>query len=117
MTLNKVFSRICYISCVVVAVAPVAAQSLSPVASATVRAVFVSDIHLDPFKDQALVAKLAGQPALSAETPGASGPLAAAQQNCRSLPDTSNELFRSGLVSMARKAASVSFVTVSGDLI
>jgi sphingomyelin phosphodiesterase acid-like 3 len=117
MTLNKVFSRICSILCVVVAVAPVAAQSPAPFASATVRAVFLSDIHLDVFKDQALVAKLAGQPALSAETTGPAGPLAAAQQNCRSLPDTSDELFRSSLVSMAPRAASVSFVTVSGDLI
>ncbi len=117
MTLNKVLSRICCVACAVVAGAPLAAQSPAPVAAATVRAVFLSDIHLDVFKDQALVAKLAGQPALGAETPATSGPLAAAQQNCRSLPDTSDELFRSGLVSMAPKAASVSFVTVSGDLI
>jgi sphingomyelin phosphodiesterase acid-like 3 len=117
MMLNKVLSSICCIACVAVAAAPIAAQSPAPAASATVHAVFVSDIHLDPFKDQALVAKLAGQPALSAETPATSGPLAAAQQNCKSLPDTSDELFRSGLVSMAPRAAAVSFVTVSGDLI
>lgn len=117
MTLNKVLSRISRISCILVAAAPLAAQSPAPAASATVRAVFLSDIHLDPFKDPALVERLAGQAALNEESTATSGPLAAAQQNCRSLPDSSNELFRSGLVSMAPKAASVSFVTVSGDLI
>jgi sphingomyelin phosphodiesterase acid-like 3 len=117
MTLNEVLSRICCVACVVLAVAPLAAQSPAPLEAATVHAVFLSDIHLDPFKDQALVARLAAQPALAAETPATSGPLAVAQQNCRSLPDTSDELFRTGLVSMAPKAASVSFVTVSGDLI
>jgi sphingomyelin phosphodiesterase acid-like 3 len=117
MTLNKVFSRICRISFIFVAAAPLAAQSAGPTANPMVRAIFVSDIHLDPFKDPALVARLAGQAALGEEAHATSGPLAAAQQNCRSLPDTSNELFRTGLVSMAPKAASVSFVTVSGDLI
>lgn len=117
LTPAKVLSGICSVACMFGAVAPVTAQSSSPVSSATVHAIFLSDIHLDPFKDPELVAQIAGQPALAAETPAAAGPLAAAQQNCRSLPDTSNELFRTGLVSMAPHAAAVSFVTVSGDLI
>jgi sphingomyelin phosphodiesterase acid-like 3 len=100
---------------------PLAAQS--PAAPATVAALFLSDIHLNPFQDPALIAKLDGQPtpdtkaALNAEPPATSSPLEVAQQACRRLPDTSDELFRSSVAAMQPHAASVNFVTVSGDLI
>jgi sphingomyelin phosphodiesterase acid-like 3 len=106
-------SRICRIT-FLLAAAPLAAQSPAPIAPATVHAILLSDIHLDVFKSPDLVAKLASLPSITGET---TGPLASAQQKCRTLPDTSDDLFRSSLVSMQTHAAAVSFVTVSGDLI
>jgi sphingomyelin phosphodiesterase acid-like 3 len=111
--------RICSIALALLAIWPLRAQSSAAEPSTAVTAMFLSDIHLNPFQDPALVARFAGDtlPDTTARPPATASPLAAAQQACLSLPDTPDELFRSSLASIQPHAASVSFVTVSGDLI
>src|ERR1017187_2122607 len=88
-----------------------------PQASAsTVTALFLSDIHLNPFHDPALLATLTG-PSVPIPALPPSPALAAVQDFCRKLPDTPDALFRSSLAAIRPRAASVSFVTVSGDLL
>ncbi len=95
-----------------VAAAPLAAQS--PPLSKPVTAIFLSDIHLNPFQDPAFLATLTGQ----SEAAVASSPAVAAVKDlCRKLPDTSDSLFLSSLAAMKPHAVTVSFVTVSGDLL
>jgi sphingomyelin phosphodiesterase acid-like 3 len=116
-------SGFCCIACVVLSVMPLYAQSSSAEPSPAVTAMFLSDIHLNPFQDPVLVAKFAGETAPEttappgAQMPTTAEPIASAQQECLNLPDTPAELFRSSLASIQSRAASVSFVTVSGDLI
>ena len=94
------------------AASPLAAQS--PPTPPPVTALFLSDIHLNPFHDPALLAALTGQPA---PAPAATPALAATQDFCRRLSDTPDALFLSSLAAMKSHAASVRFVTVSGDLL
>ena len=123
MTSKNALSGFCRIACIVLAVTPLHAQTPPAEPSTTVTAMFLSDIHLNPFHDPELVAQFTGEAepqktnAVGVEMPTASGPLASAQQACLNLPDTPNELFRSSLASIRPRAGSVSFVTVSGDLI
>ncbi len=89
------------------------AQPTAPVAK-PVTALFLSDIHLNPFHDPAFLATLTGQPAATAPP----SPLTAAvQAYCHKLPDAPVALFRSSLEAMKPYVASVAFVTVGGDLL
>ena len=96
--------------------ASLAAQTPAPPPVHPITALFLSDIHLNPFHDQAFLATLAGPPAPTAVLPP-SPALIAVQDFCRKLPDTPDTLFRSTLAAIRPHAASVSFVTVSGDLL
>ncbi len=115
MSLKILHIRICGTAWVFLAVAPLLAQSPAAEPSTTVTAMFLSDIHLNPFQDPSLVAKLAGE--LPPDSTAPSPALQAAQQACLSLPDTPPALFASSVAAIQSHAASVSFVTVSGDLI
>jgi sphingomyelin phosphodiesterase acid-like 3 len=123
MTSKKTLSGFWWIACIVLAVTPIEAQSPVAEAPTTVTAMFLSDIHLNPFHDPALVARFAGKAtpkrssALETQTPAEPSALASARQACLNLPDTPDDLFRSSLASIQLHAGSVSFVTVSGDLI
>ncbi len=114
-----------------------AAQNLAPVhgpaparaaVSATIPALFLSDIHFDPFLDPAKAATLNAAPAadwprILAAPPGTV--LTAAQQSayaaCASdkdpSTDTSYALWRSALGELRKTAASSRFVVISGDLL
>ena len=100
------------------------AQSGQPT-RATVPALFVSDIHFEPFWDPAKVPQMAAAPvsewrAILAATasPNQQQRFTALQQSCRARgADTSFALLDSSLKSMRSHAAGVKFVTVSGDLI
>ncbi len=96
----------------------------APAAKATVQALFLSDIHLDPFHDPAKVVELNGAPA--GQWPGIlARPDSATQaKNYAALQavcpvrgvDTSYALWESSLRAIKRDAAHVKFATVSGDL-
>ena len=88
----------------------------SPPAAQPITALFLSDIHLNPFHDSAFLATLTG-PSVPVPALPPSPALAAVQDFCRKLPDTPDALFRSSLAAIRPRAASVSFVTVSGDLL
>jgi sphingomyelin phosphodiesterase acid-like 3 len=93
---------------------PLGAQS--PPAPQPITALFLSDLHLNPFHDPAFLATLTG-PSVPVPELIPSPALAAVQDFCRRLPDTPDALFRSSLAAIRPRAASVSFVTVSGDLL
>jgi sphingomyelin phosphodiesterase acid-like 3 len=116
---------------VLIAALPLAAQSpAAPRAAAapapsTIPALFLSDIHLDPFSDPAKVARLdaapAGDwPAILAAPPSPTQPadFVALQQACpvRGI-DTPNVLWQSSLAAIRANAAHTQFVTISGDLL
>ena len=94
-------------------------------ATRTVPALLLSDIHFDPFADPAKVSRLAAAPAsewdrILAEpsSPNREKDLTALLETCKSRGlDTSAELWNSSLQAIKTKAAGVSFVTVSGDLL
>jgi len=101
------------------------AASAAPAKPATTPALFLSDIHFDPYADPAKVARLnAAQisewaailaaPATPTMTPDS----AALRQACpvRGV-DTSEILWRSSLAAIRANAAHVQFVTISGDLL
>jgi len=98
------------------------------VAPATIPAIFLSDIHFDPFLDPTKVDALNSAP--EADWPrilaASSGPaITAAQQSawaaCRADkdlgPDTSYALWQSTLTELKRAAVSSRFVVISGDLL
>ncbi len=108
------------------ACAPLSAQiaSPAPAAPSTLPALFLSDIHLDPFIDPTKAVALNAAPAgewgriLAAPT----GPsLTPAQQSafaaCNDGPDTSYALWQSTLTELRKTAASSRFVVISGDLL
>ena len=118
------------------AVCVLAAFTLGPVAlaqaqpgaeksAATVQALFVSDIHFDPFRDPAKTAKLAAAPVgewnsiLAAPAPaGAAARWARVEQSCPTHgADTSFVLYRSSLRAIRAQAAHAKFAIVSGDLL
>jgi sphingomyelin phosphodiesterase acid-like 3 len=94
-------------------------------ASATVKALMVSDIHFEPFWDPAKAAQLAGAPASAWKailaSPDASDRekrFTDLEQSCHARGvDTSYPLLASALGAMRTDAAGVKFITVSGDLI
>jgi sphingomyelin phosphodiesterase acid-like 3 len=105
-----------------------AAQTALPVAlpaSETIPALFLSDIHFDPFWDPAKVPQLAAAPAsewkaILAAPPSADRQqrFAALQQTCHARgEDTSYPLLESSLQAVRAHAAGAAFATVSGDLI
>ena len=91
----------------------------------TVPALFLSDIHLDPFADPAKVAKLNASPAadwpaiLSASaSPTQAKDFAALQAACPTKGiDTSWVLWQSSLTAIHGDASQARFVTISGDLL
>jgi sphingomyelin phosphodiesterase acid-like 3 len=104
------------------------AQTALPAALAeeeTIPALFLSDIHFDPFWDPAKVPQLAASPAsewkaILAAPPSADRAqrFAALQQTCHTRgEDTSYPLLESSMQAVRDHAAGASFATVSGDLI
>jgi sphingomyelin phosphodiesterase acid-like 3 len=108
-------------------IAVASAQSPAPSKSvpATVPALFLSDVHLDPFADPAKVTKLNAVPA--SEWPAIlSAPASATQQQdfaalAKTCPtrgtDTSYVLWQSSLAAIHSNAAKAQFITLSGDLL
>jgi sphingomyelin phosphodiesterase acid-like 3 len=97
----------------------------APPTPASVPALFLSDVHLDPYADPAKVAKLNAAPeaqwgAILAGSPTATQAQdsAALQKACpvRGL-DTPNVLWQSSLAAIRANAAQVHFATLSGDLL
>ena len=94
-------------------------------ARASVRALFLSDIHLDPFADPAKVARLNAAPAsewpaiLSApDSPTRAKEFTALQEACQVRGvDTPWGLLRSSLAAIHDDAAQARFITLSGDLL
>ena len=105
-------------------ITPLAAQSPSA-PNTLIPALFLSDIHLDPYHDPAKAAKLNAAPvgdwpALLAQPDAATQPAdsAALQKACpvRGV-DTPNALWLSSLDAIRSDAAKARFVTLSGDLL
>jgi sphingomyelin phosphodiesterase acid-like 3 len=100
------------------------AQS-APQAKATIPALFLSDIHLEPFWDPAKAQRLASAPAsewkailTSAPSPNQQQRFAALQKSCPMRgADASPVLFASSLKAMRTHAAGAKFVALSGDLL
>jgi len=94
-------------------------------ADGTVQALFLSDIHFEPFFDPAKAAQLAAAPASQWDAILAAAPsadreqkFAAIEQTCHTRgEDTSYPLLASSLRAIHTDAAGAKFVTVSGDLI
>ncbi len=103
---------------------PLLAQSTTHTPT-TIPALFLSDIHLDPFADPAKVARLnaapiAQWPAILTAPASPTQPQdsAALSNACPTRGiDTPNVLWQSSLHAIRTHAASVRFVTVSGDLL
>ena len=99
-------------------------QTLSG-ADATIPALFVSDIHFDPFHDPARVRQLVSAPvgqwsSILSRPPSSSQPQAftALQQTCQARGvDTPETLLRSGLSAMRARQPDAKFMLVSGDLV
>ena len=111
-------------------VAVASAQSPAPgkgaaAAPATVPALMLSDVHLDPFADPAKVAKLNAAPAsewpaiLSAPaSPSQTQDFAALAKSCPTRGvDTPYILWQSSLAAIHANATQAKFVTISGDLL
>lgn len=110
---------------VAAATLPAAAQPTPHASPETIPALFLSDIHFDPYADPAKVPKLnalpvAEWPALLAtpDSPTRAADTAALSKACptRGL-DTNAALWRSSLVALHANAAHSNFVTLSGDLL
>ena len=90
----------------------------------TIQALFISDIHFEPFWDPGKVAKLAAaDPSnwkailTSPDTPNRKQDFDALEAKCPSRgPDTSYGLFASALAEMKKHVGAAHFITVSGDL-
>ena len=104
--------------------APLAAQPASATTS-TIPALFLSDVHLDPYHDPAKVTKLNAAPAADwptilaqPDTTAQPADFAALQAACpvRGV-DTPNALWLSSLHAIHTNAAHARFVTLSGDLL
>ncbi len=107
------------------AAAPAQKPATTSAAGPTVEALFVSDIHFEPFWDPAKVAKLKAAPASEwnatlAEPASAdqAARFAELQQTCRARgADTSYTLYESSLRAIRDDARGAKFVVLSGDLI
>jgi len=106
--------------------APAGAQTDNQARPASqVPALFLSDIHLDPYADPAKVARLNAAPVAdwaailaAPASPTQSQDFAALAKACpvRGI-DTPNALWLSSLAALRARAARVRFVTISGDLL
>lgn len=91
----------------------------------TVKALFVSDIHFEPFRDPAKAVKLAAAPAsewsailAAPDSTDRDAQWAAIEKACPTRgEDTTYALYASSLRAIRKEAADARFVTVSGDLI
>jgi len=92
----------------------------------TIPVLMLSDIHFDPFRDQAKVARLAAAPvsgweAILKEPASATqaADFAALQTACKAVKgvDTDETLFDASLSEEKSRTAGLKFVTVSGDLV
>src|SRR5665213_3535405 len=91
----------------------------------TIPALFVSDIHIDPFRDPAKVSQLVNAPVSgwnailsTPASPDQQQAFSALQQSCHThTRDTSYALFRSSLKAMRARQPHPTFITVSGDLV
>ncbi len=100
------------------------AKERSGLEAQSVRALFVSDIHFEPFWDPEKAAKLAAAPEAewrtilaAPDSPGRAARFAELQEACHAKGvDTSYALLRSSLRAMRANAAGAKFVIVSGDL-
>jgi len=101
------------------------ASTTAPTAHQTVPALFLSDIHLDPFADPAKVAKLNAAPAdewpsilAAPASPTQAKDFAELISACQSKGvDTSWTLWQSSLKAIHDNASQALFVTISGDLL
>ncbi len=109
----------------VAATLPAAAQPTPQVGPATIPALFLSDIHFDPYADPAKVTKLNASPAAewpsllaAPDSPTRTADTIALSKSCltRGL-DTNAALFRSSLAALHAKAGPSTFITLSGDLL
>lgn len=114
-------------ACALVASAqsPASSKAVAPSARASVPALFLSDIHLDPYHDPAKVLKLnaasaADWPTILAAPDAATQPQDSAtlQKTCPTRGvDTPYALWLSSLAALHADAAHTKFVTISGDLL
>ncbi len=117
-------------ACTLTAQVGLIAQSPAPgkaaaAAPAKIPALFLSDIHLDPFADPAKAARLNAAPAaewpaiLSApDSPTQAKEFAALQEACPTRGiDTPYVLWQSSLTAIRADAARARFITLSGDLL
>ena len=117
-------------ACALTAQVGLIAQSPAPgkaaaAAPAKIPALFLSDIHLDPFADPAKAARLNAAPAaewpaiLSApDSPTQAKEIAALQEACPTRGiDTPYVLWQSSLTAIRADAARARFITLSGDLL
>lgn len=104
---------------------PPAHQQIRSSQNATIPALFISDIHFDPFHDPAKVRQLVAAPAsrwssILSRPPSPNQPQAftALQQTCHARGvDTPDTLFRSSLRAMRARQPDAKFMLVSGDLV
>src|SRR6185437_2631011 len=107
------------------AVGAVAAFAQGAPRPAPVPAIFVSDIHFDPFWDPGKAAQLAAAPTSkwrvilsSPDTPNRSQSFRELQDSCHARGnDTSYPLLASSITAMRTRATGASFVLMSGDLL
>lgn len=113
------------VACALLLLAPLVARAQAAAPKPTIPALFLSDIHLDPFADPAKVARLNSAaasewPAILAapESPTHDTESAALQKACpvRGV-DTPESLWLSTLAALRADAARSRFVTISGDLL
>jgi sphingomyelin phosphodiesterase acid-like 3 len=104
---------------------PAFAQPAAPPPPATIPALFLSDIHLDPYADPAKVARLNAAPASQWPSILAAPPSPTQQQDSGALQtacpvrgiDTNYTLWQSSLKAIHANAANIHFATISGDLL
>ena len=107
------------------ALGAVAASAQAAPEPPPVRAVFVSDIHFEPFWDPAKAARLAAAPEskwrailAAPDTPDRRQRFSALQESCHTRgDDTSYPLLASSISAMRARATGAAFVLMSGDLL
>ncbi len=110
---------------VLLCIVAAAARAMTPSTPADVRAIFVSDIHFEPFWDPGKAARLAAAPEskwpeilASTESPHRRIDFDALQASCHARGnDTSYPLFASSITAMRSQATGAAFVLMSGDLL
>jgi sphingomyelin phosphodiesterase acid-like 3 len=118
-----------YVSAVVLGLSGIAvripAQAAANGGANSIQALFVSDIHFEPFRDPGKAAQLATAPAeewnnllAAPASADAEAQFTKLEQTCHARgEDTTYALFQSSLNAMHAQAAGAKFVIVSGDLI